>query len=1189
MPRGIGQNAAFAALYAVTAWLCLRFATLNESASPIWVPSGLAIAALIVAGRRLWPGVFAGAMAANLINSGHVWSSTVIAVGNTLEGVAAAWLVERLGGRRMLDSPVGVGQFTVVAGLAAAISATIGVGALSAFGMLRSDLVVSVWLTWWMGDAAGALVIAPLLLVWHETWRARVAHPGELAALAVAAALVFLVVFTPVAGSLPQLPLSFTLIPAVAWAAFRFGRREALTLAAITSAVAVAGTVNGYGPFLADDLNTSLIVLASFIAVITVTALVLSAIVRQLRDKGEELRRANEGLEQRVQARTRDLSESEARFAQFMQNVPGLAWIKDGQGRYVFANDAFAKAAGQTASTLLGKTDADIFPAAIAREYQANDAAVRTQGAPLQTVESQQVQSELRHSLVAKFPIGDAGTVGGIAIDVTERERLEQDRERNLRQVAEAERVTKRGTWEWDVTWDRAQWSDGMYRIFGVDRATFQNTNENFLAMVLEEDRPRMLAAMQAALAKPGRFLQEYRLRRPDGELRHFRGEGDVVPGAAGTSTKLFGTVQDVTEIRQLEQAQRDAEEALKASEERFRLLSESAFEGVVVNVDGRIVECNTAFAAMLGVNRDQAIGREVLSFVATESQAMVARRIAAQDSRPYEAVGLRADASRFPVEVVGRPTMYHGKPARVSTLRDLTQRRQAEQALRQSEELFRSLSEHNPTGVFRADAKGGFTYTNGRWQEIAGVDGAHALGMGWLDAVHPEDQARVAADWRAAITTGTAFRHEFRFQHGDASHRWIAGQAAPVRGEDGVTVAFVGTHEDVTEARKARQEVERSKHLLDTAEQVAGQGSWSWDLATDQITWSPGLFRIYGLEPSWTIAHDKFLAMVHPDDRPGLAKAMMDVARSPGRILSEYRLTRPDGQTRWFRVDGNYLPAAKTLAGIVQDVTSERELRAARDRAVLQEAEIARLREVSDFKTRFINNAAHELSTPLTPIRLQMAILREKVDGEASRALDVVDRNFVRLQNVVRDILDAARIQGEHLRLQPAPVDLAKLLHQAAETFEAQARTKSQKILLALHHDSLVLADRERTEQVMLNLLSNAVKFTPARGTVRIETQQTPSHVAVLVSDTGIGFDDEQRKRLFHADAQARDETATGSGLGLYIAKAIIERQGGTLEAASPGPGKGATFTFTIPRANRPGARPDGYRDDALRLPTRA
>jgi len=281
-------NLALTGAYFASGKLGLALAFVHPSASPVWPPTGLALAALLVFGPRAWPGIFLGAYLVNATTHGSVATSLAIAFGNTLEGVLGAFLTrEFAGGRAAFDHPQSVFRFTLLAGLAATtLSATIGVTSLSVAEFAGWRDYTSIWLTWWLGDAGGALVVTPFLVLWSHRPRARW---GRRAALEMAALLVALFAAGQLVfgGWLPvgatNYPLSFLPSPILVWAAFRFGPRETATVIVLLSAMAVSGTLQGFGPFVWTTPNESLLLLQAFMGVNAVVALAFAGLVANLR------------------------------------------------------------------------------------------------------------------------------------------------------------------------------------------------------------------------------------------------------------------------------------------------------------------------------------------------------------------------------------------------------------------------------------------------------------------------------------------------------------------------------------------------------------------------------------------------------------------------------------------------------------------------------------------------------------------------------------------------------------------------------------------------------------------------------------------------------------------------------------------------------------------------------------------
>ncbi|MEA3189978.1 MAG: hypothetical protein QOD77_560 [Thermoplasmata archaeon] len=239
-------------------------------------------------------------------------------------------------------------------------------------------------------------------------------------------------------------------------------------------------------------------------------------------------------------------------------------------------------------------------------------------------------------------------------------------------------------------------------------------------------------------------------------------------------------------------------------------------------------------------------------------------------------------------------------------------------------------------------------------------------------------------------------------------------------------------------------------------------------------------------------------------------------------------------------------------------------------------QSELERLQEADRLKTRLLNIAAHELNTPLTPLRLQTHLLLSGALGEMTapqkHAIDVLGRNVKRLSDLVTEILDVARLEAGRLPIDPKPMALEEAVAEAVDSYSETARRVGLTNQVAIDPRLHVHADRQRVLQVLFNLLSNAIKFTPAGGQVAVRARRIAGMAEVDVEDTGAGLTAEQISRLFRPFSQVHDPNqlkVQGTGLGLYICKGIIEAQGGRVTVRSGGPGKGARFRFSLPLAH--------------------
>ena len=349
--RRVGLLLALGAAYFIAGKLGLRLAFVNASATAVWPPTGIALVAFVLLGYDVWPAILASAFLVNLTTTGSVTTSIGIALGNTLEGVVGAYLVNRFArGRRAFDRPQDVFVFTALAAMVStSVSATVGVTTISLAGYARWAEYGPIWWTWWLGDAAGDLVVAPALMLWFVTPR----RPWLRAKLIEAAALLLWVIvvgLTVFGGLFPSrvknYPLEFLCVPLLIWAAFRFAQREAASAVVVLSAIAIWGTLHGFGPFVRATHNESLLLLQAFMGVTSVMTLALAALVAERNQVEDRLRQlavsdpltglANyRQLTYAIDAEIKRFQRTERSFAVVLLDMDGLKKINDSFGHLV--------------------------------------------------------------------------------------------------------------------------------------------------------------------------------------------------------------------------------------------------------------------------------------------------------------------------------------------------------------------------------------------------------------------------------------------------------------------------------------------------------------------------------------------------------------------------------------------------------------------------------------------------------------------------------------------------------------------------------------------------------------------------------------------------------------------------------------------------------------------------------------
>jgi diguanylate cyclase (GGDEF)-like protein/PAS domain S-box-containing protein len=331
----LAVSAVLGVAYFAAAKLGLRLAFIHPSATAVWAPTGIALAGFLIFGFGVWPGIFLGAFFSNLTTAGTFLTSIGIATGNTLEGVVGCYLVRRFAhGHRAFERAQDIFKFAFFAGIVSTtISATIGVTTLSLAGFAHWAIYGPIWRTWWLGDSVGAVVVAPLVLLWRENphlnWTREQIVEGTILFLGL-----FLTAWIVFGGDfhskVKNYPLEYVCIPFLIWAAFRFGHREAASANCLLAVIAASGTSHGFGPFSGEDANTSLLLAQVFMSIVAITSLTLAT---------------------EVSGRKR----AAQRFRLAVESAPNAMVMSDQKGKIVLVNSQGIKMFGYKEEELVGQ------------------------------------------------------------------------------------------------------------------------------------------------------------------------------------------------------------------------------------------------------------------------------------------------------------------------------------------------------------------------------------------------------------------------------------------------------------------------------------------------------------------------------------------------------------------------------------------------------------------------------------------------------------------------------------------------------------------------------------------------------------------------------------------------------------------------------------------------------------------
>ena len=517
-----------------------------------------------------------------------------------------------------------------------------------------------------------------------------------------------------------------------------------------------------------------------------------------------------------------------------------------------------------------------------------------------------------------------------------------------------------------------------------------------------------------------------------------------------------------------------------------------------------------------------------------------------------------------------GQPLAYLGVALDVSERRD--QNRRADELHRRFELVTRT----GGIGYWSLERGAATAHWSEPLRSLFGLEAQAELPTPaeWFSRwVHPADQADTQARFARWMRgrEPVADMH-FRVLRPDGQVRQVVTHSRRESGEHGPLL--FGVVIDVTEQRSAEQALRSAVEQAALAARGAGLGTWQLDLKTSAISWDAQMWALRGLPPRHqAMAEAERLAAVHPDDRSRVAQANRQAQINASTLHLEFRVVWPDGQVRWLASRSSQVndPGTGTAQriGVNWDITDSRTATAVR-----QEREIA-LRE-SQSKSRFMARMSHELRTPLNAMlgftqlmQHDEAVAPPTPAGDARAAwLNHVAAAGGHLLALIDDVLDLSSLESGELRIKPEAVALAPLLAGTLPLLGPAPGDQPVQLHLGPLHDT-VLADARRLRQVLLNLLSNAIKYNRAGGEVRVESSRSGDDVVLSVTDTGRGMSPEQQRQLFEPFNRlgVESEGIAGSGIGLAIAKSLVERMGGRMQVRSLA-GTGSVFELRLPAA---------------------
>ena len=603
----------------------------------------------------------------------------------------------------------------------------------------------------------------------------------------------------------------------------------------------------------------------------------------------------------------------------------------------------------------------------------------------------------------------------------------------------------------------------------------------------------------------------------------------------------------------------------------------------VFQDAEGRILTANPAAENVLGLSFNEMAGRESMDprwkairedgspFPGEDHPAMKALK----SGLPGEAVMGVFNPSKVRttwITISAVPLFRSGEdtPYQVmTTFLDITERRQIEEELRKSEELFRAIFDSNTIGIVvstvTGPTDGAVLISNRAFQELVGYSNEELACRSYKDYTHPDDiEAEEALIEGLTAQTRAFYQIEKRYLHKDGKVVWGRMHGIALRNREGQVTGGVCVIEDITGRKQAEEALQMSQRTLFEAQKLAHVGSWHWDLQTNKVDWSPEIYRITGLEPdTYDGSPDVFLEIVHPDDKEAFTEVMNKTLGRGETTPLEYRVVRPDGSVRTVSATGTLVLDAEgrttQCIGTIQDITERRLAEEVNLRLQQQLQQAQKMESLGNLS----GGIAHDMNNVLGAI-LGIASANVQVQPPGSPAhnsFETIVKAATRGGEMVRGLLSFAReSQAEERTL-----DL-NTIHKDEVDLLAQTTLARVKLKLDLEADlQPIRGDEGALTHAFMNLCVNAVDAMPNSGTLTIRTRNVGREWAeVAIEDTGFGMSKEVLEKAMDPFFTTK-AVGKGTGLGLTMVYKTVQAHRGQIEIQSQ-PGRGTQVTIRFP-----------------------
>jgi PAS domain S-box-containing protein len=785
--------------------------------------------------------------------------------------------------------------------------------------------------------------------------------------------------------------------------------------------------------------------------------------------------------------------------------------------------------------------------------------AVKTHGLYETEYRIRRADGQYRHFAIRGVPVleqdGRIREWVGICTDIHERKQIEDE----LRKQAVLLNLAHDAIMVSDLQYRVTFWNRGAEETYGwsAKEASGREAPE-----LLHTEFSVPLPEIRAAVQQQGEWEGELKHRTRDGRTIVVASRWSLQRDHHGAPASILEINRDITERKHLEQE-------LQAGQSYTRSLIEASLDPLVtISADGKITDVNRATEAVTGFSRTELVGSDFSTYFTDPGKARAGyQQVFAEGMVQDYPLAIRHRSGRVS-DVLYNASVFRNEAGKVegvfAAARDVTERKRLDQELRARQAYTRSLIEASLDPLVTIAADGKITDVNAATEAVTGCSRQELIGSDFSNYFTEPDKAR--AGYQQVFAEGLVEDYPLAIRHRSGRVTEVLYNASVFRNEAGDVAGVFAAARDITERKRAEEELRLNRERLQLAQKVGRSGTFDWDIRNNINTWSPEIEDLYGL-PAGGFAgtFEAWEKLVFPADLEK-ARAAITESLKTGEFQGEWRIIRPsDGQMRWLAARAKVLfdreAQPSHMVGINIDITERKQLEdSLRQRSLELENSVAELEA-------FSYSVSHDLRAPLRSIdgfsQILLEDYRDKVDQDGQDSLRRIRNASQNMAQLIDALLQLSRVMRSELRREP--VDLSVLALSTAAMI--QKADPARRVRFRVVNGLQAIGDRRLLGVLLQNLLQNAWKFSARNPEPRVEfgITQTDGKSAYYVRDNGIGFDMTYVNKLFTPFQRLHaKEQFEGTGIGLATVQRVIKRHGGKVWAEGA-VGKGATFYFSL------------------------